>query len=227
MGVITGRSSECNWSCAACGGWYNGKNPKRVFVILDNTGVGEAKVFHAPAPRKGACENFICACKLLADQQVESATRTFIDTTEVGSQRWKPPLVDQDWHAICQAIYIGVEGTEWERLYLTFVQCPLLQWQQQSRNSVRYLGRKCERCRVPRLDQRAEDCQLGGGPSGSLEQARGESSVGFGGRFAKSRNLRRWRVLHGLEKQNLKWSTTASADPPCRWLGGDLWMRRV
>ena len=30
--------------------------------------------------------------------------------------RWRPPLVDADWHAFCQAIYKGVEGEEWEEL---------------------------------------------------------------------------------------------------------------
>ena len=28
-----------------------------------------------------------------------------------------PPLVDEDWHAICQAIYKGVVGPEWENMY--------------------------------------------------------------------------------------------------------------
>ena len=34
----------------------------------------------------------------------------------------KPPLVDEDWHAICQAIYKGVEGPECENMYCTFVE---------------------------------------------------------------------------------------------------------
>ena len=28
-----------------------------------------------------------------------------------------PPLVDADWHAFCQAIYKGIEGSEWEELF--------------------------------------------------------------------------------------------------------------
>ena len=28
-----------------------------------------------------------------------------------------PPLVDADWHAFCQAIREGIEGSEWEELY--------------------------------------------------------------------------------------------------------------
>ena len=47
----------------------------------------------------------------------EGALRSFIDTTNVGDKRWEPPLVDEDWHAICQAIYMGVEGAEWETMY--------------------------------------------------------------------------------------------------------------
>ena len=30
---------------------------------------------------------------------------------------WRPPLVDADWHAFCQAMYKGIEGIEWEELY--------------------------------------------------------------------------------------------------------------
>ena len=50
----------------------------------------------------------------------EGVLRTFIDTTNVGDSRRgssrKPPLVDEDWHAICQTINKGVEGAEWENL---------------------------------------------------------------------------------------------------------------
>ena len=31
--------------------------------------------------------------------------------------RWEPPLVDADWHAFCQAIYKGTQGSDWEELY--------------------------------------------------------------------------------------------------------------
>ena len=30
---------------------------------------------------------------------------------------WRPPFVDADWHAFCQAIYKGIESSEWEVLY--------------------------------------------------------------------------------------------------------------
>ena len=32
-------------------------------------------------------------------------------------ERWRPLLVDADWHAFCQAIYKGIEGDDWEELY--------------------------------------------------------------------------------------------------------------
>ena len=48
-------------------------------------------------------------------------SRTFIDTTYVADFKWRPPLVDEDWHAICQAIFQAVEGPEWESMYQQFV----------------------------------------------------------------------------------------------------------
>ena len=33
-----------------------------------------------------------------------------------------PPLVDEDWRAICEASYKGFEGAEWENLYHKFVE---------------------------------------------------------------------------------------------------------
>ena len=37
--------------------------------------------------------------------------RIVTDTTNEGDSRWGPPLVDEDWHAICQAIYKGARRT--------------------------------------------------------------------------------------------------------------------
>ena len=34
------------------------------------------------------------------------------DTKDVGDSGWGPPLVDEDWHAICQAIFKGVTNLE-------------------------------------------------------------------------------------------------------------------
>ena len=52
----------------------------------------------------------------------EGTLRSFITTANVGASRWWPPLVDEDWHATCQAIYNGVEGAEREKLYYKFVE---------------------------------------------------------------------------------------------------------
>ena len=52
--------------------------------------------------------------------QEEGAVRSFIDVTNVGDKRWGPSLVDDDWLAICQAIYKGVEGPEWEAMYCQY-----------------------------------------------------------------------------------------------------------
>ena len=46
----------------------------------------------------------------------EGVRRNFMDTTNVEDHRWGPPLVDADGHAICQAIYQGIEGQEWEAM---------------------------------------------------------------------------------------------------------------
>ena len=43
--------------------------------------------------------------------------RAFINTKHIEFKRRRPPLVDADWHACCQAIYREVEGKEWENLY--------------------------------------------------------------------------------------------------------------
>ena len=51
----------------------------------------------------------------------EGVNRTFIDTTNAGNLRWGPPLVDEDWHAICQAIFQAVEGLEWEAVHQQYV----------------------------------------------------------------------------------------------------------
>ena len=46
--------------------------------------------------------------------------RTSIDTTAEGSSRWRPPLVDEDWHAVCQATFVGVKKAERQ---ICFVAC--------------------------------------------------------------------------------------------------------
>ena len=43
---------------------------KSFLVIQDSADTSEAKVFRAHAPPQGACENLVCALKLLAKQQM-------------------------------------------------------------------------------------------------------------------------------------------------------------
>ena len=52
----------------------------------------------------------------------EGTPRSFIDIAHVQVGRWRPPLVDEDWHAVCQAIHQGVGGAQWENLYCRFVE---------------------------------------------------------------------------------------------------------
>ena len=33
-----------------------------------------------------------------------------VGTKHIEFERWRPSLVDADWHAFCQAIYKGIEG---------------------------------------------------------------------------------------------------------------------
>ena len=57
------------------------------------------------------------ADELTLRAEEEGMLRTFIDTTNVGDKRWKSPHVDENWHATCQAIFQGVEGSDWETMY--------------------------------------------------------------------------------------------------------------
>ena len=36
-----------------------------------------------------------------------------INVDHMGEKFWGPPMVDADWHAFCQAIHKGCEGSEW------------------------------------------------------------------------------------------------------------------
>ena len=39
-----------------------------------------------------------------------------INVDPIVEDRWRPSLVDADWHAFCQTIYKGIEGSDWEKL---------------------------------------------------------------------------------------------------------------
>ena len=47
----------------------------------------------------------------------EGTLHTFIGTTDVETADGGPPLVDEDWHAVCQAMLQIVEGSEWKTVY--------------------------------------------------------------------------------------------------------------
>ena len=36
-----------------------------------------------------------------------------INVDHIAKDRWRPPLVDADWHAFCQAIFKGTQGSDW------------------------------------------------------------------------------------------------------------------
>ena len=54
-----------------------------------------------------------CGRELTTDTEELKKARC---TLSSAPPRWGPPLVDEDWPAICQATYKGVEGAEWENL---------------------------------------------------------------------------------------------------------------
>ena len=43
-----------------------------------------------------------------------------INIDHIEENRWRPSLVDADWHAFCQAIFKGIEGSEWEELHIHY-----------------------------------------------------------------------------------------------------------
>ena len=69
---------------------YSWKDTNSILVIQDY----EAKVFYRSATDAGV-------------------QKDFVDTTKMDNHRWRPPLVDEDWHALCQAVYVGVDQAEW------------------------------------------------------------------------------------------------------------------
>ena len=36
-----------------------------------------------------------------------------INVGHIAEYRWRPPVVDADWHAFCQAIFKGIDGSDW------------------------------------------------------------------------------------------------------------------
>ena len=44
--------------------------------------------------------------------------KALITVNHMEKERWSLPLVDADWYAFCQALYKGIEGEDWEEMYL-------------------------------------------------------------------------------------------------------------
>ena len=79
-----------------------------VSVPVEKTQFSEA--FPGAIIREGADE-------LMFRAEEVGMQRTFIDTKHIELERWGPPLVDADRHALCQVVYKGTEGDECEELY--------------------------------------------------------------------------------------------------------------
>ena len=43
--------------------------------------------------------------------------KTCVSVGHMAEERWRSLLVGSDWHAFCQAIYKGIEGSEGERVW--------------------------------------------------------------------------------------------------------------
>ena len=71
----------------------------------------------------------------------EALQRFFINTAKVEADIREPPLVDEDWHAGCQAIYKGVGRSEWQSLC-----CNASSWRR-TRKSMP--GAQCVGSRMP------------------------------------------------------------------------------
>ena len=55
-----------------------------------------------------------------AQNREVNTQKSCINVDHIAQDRWRPPLVDADWHASCQAIYKGLEGKDWEELYYQY-----------------------------------------------------------------------------------------------------------
>ena len=64
-------------------------------------------------PRKGADD-------LTPRVEEVDTQKACINVEHIDETFLRPPVVDADWHAFCQAIYEGIEGNEWEELYFHY-----------------------------------------------------------------------------------------------------------
>ena len=44
-------------------------------------------------------------------------SKALVNVDHIEQERWRPPLVDADWYAFCQALCKGIEGEDWEDMY--------------------------------------------------------------------------------------------------------------
>ena len=78
----------------------------------------EFKVRKPKAPRRGlGCNNQESKDELTLRAEEVNTWKALIDVSHIEQERWGPPLVDAGWCAVCQALYKGIEGKDWEEMY--------------------------------------------------------------------------------------------------------------
>ena len=90
------------------GGQSRGGEDRRLGEELGGDQSGRARLQQRRFPQAAVRE---AVDELTLRREEEGMLRTFIDTTNVGDSRWRPPMVDAGWHAICQTIYRGRRGS--------------------------------------------------------------------------------------------------------------------
>ena len=110
------------WSSQASGSSFLGRNNEAV-KIGDLEKNSEAVKVQAQV-RQRVLPNAVIregVGALTLREGEEGTQRSFTNTAKVETGRQGPPLVDEDSHTVCQAIYKGVEGAAWETLCCKFV----------------------------------------------------------------------------------------------------------
>ena len=95
-----------------------GLNHELRFIEVDNqeaVKIGLERNTEVKVVRLGRCTNLLSYREKRECFVLSSTPPMWEDN------RWEPPLVDDDWHALCHAINMG-EGVEWENLYYKFVE---------------------------------------------------------------------------------------------------------
>ena len=68
------------------------------------------RVYSEASIRKGSEE-------LTLRAEEVGSQKACINVGHIAEDRWGSPLVDADWHAFCQVICKGIEGSRWGELY--------------------------------------------------------------------------------------------------------------